>query len=127
MKSTLLMLVVSVIFCSCSSQKVELVSANDFHQSYQDDEDAVLLDLRTTEEMANGALDGAVQLDFHQPSFNNDLLALDKSKTYYIYCRSGGRSGRTAKLMKENGFQKVYDLDGGISDWITEGLPVVTP
>jgi rhodanese-related sulfurtransferase len=48
----------------------------------------------------------------------------DKSKTYYIYCRSGRRSNSAAKYMKSKGF-KVYDMQGGINNWCGQGLKVV--
>ncbi|PIB35155.1 hypothetical protein BFP72_06965 [Reichenbachiella sp. 5M10] len=113
---------------SCSKPKVEVISTADFKNTYnQVSTETVLIDVRTEEEVATGVIEGAVNMNFHDPEFNTQLMALDKNKTYYLYCKSGGRSNRTAELMKENGFKEVYDLEGGITAWQAQGFPVVLP
>ncbi|MCV9386162.1 rhodanese-like domain-containing protein [Reichenbachiella ulvae] len=104
-----------------------MISAEELNEVIQNDENAIVLDLRTDEEIADGMLEGATQLNFHDPEFNDKLQALDKSKTYYVYCRSGGRSGKAAGIMKESGFKAVYDLEGGIASWKAKDLPLVVP
>jgi rhodanese-related sulfurtransferase len=42
-----------------------------------------------------------------------------------VYCRSGGRSASAADVLKEKGFTKVYNLDGGITSWQENGFEVV--
>lgn len=82
------------------------------------DENGVLLDVRTDEEVEEVTLDGAQHFDFYQgQDFLNHLQALDKSKNYYVYCRSGGRSGQTCLLMTQLGFENTYNLIGGMNDW----------
>jgi len=49
---------------------------------------------------------------------------LDKTKKYYVYCRSGGRSGQACNIMQQMGFGNTYNLIGGIMEW--EG-PIVMP
>jgi rhodanese-related sulfurtransferase len=56
-------------------------------------------------------------------SFRSALSELDKDRTYLTYCPSG--CGSDAKEMKSLGFVKVYYMQGGINQWIAEGLPVV--
>lgn len=56
-------------------------------------------------------------------SFRSALSELDKNRTYLTYCPSG--CGSDAKEMKSLGFAKVYNMQGGINQWIAEGLPVV--
>ena len=56
-------------------------------------------------------------IDFRSPTFDKDIENLDKSKPVLLYCKSGGRSAECAKKLKDAGFEKVYDLDGGISKW----------
>ena len=58
-------------------------------------------------------------------TFKEDLDKLDKDKAYFIYCRSGNRSGRAMPIMKELGFKEVYNLSVGIQEWIAEGLPII--
>ena len=73
----------------------------------------VVLDVRTPEETALGQLPGAVSLDFKSADFKEKLSELPKDKPYFVYCRTGNRSGKAIELMKTMGFQKVYHLEGG--------------
>ncbi|TAE59522.1 MAG: rhodanese-like domain-containing protein, partial [Bacteroidetes bacterium] len=52
---------------------------------------------------------------------------LDKSQPVFVYCAVGGRSGRSAQTLQQLGFTQVYDLEGGITRWQQEGLPVEKP
>lgn len=83
----------------------------------QQDPDAVLLDIRTPGEYSEGRIKGARNIDFYASSFETELNALDKTKTYLIYCRSGNRTGQALFLMKKLGFLKVINLENGIVDW----------
>jgi rhodanese-related sulfurtransferase len=88
------------------------------------DPDVVLLDVRTPAEFAEGHLAGAVNLDLNGPGFADAVAALDKDKSYFVYCHTGNRSATAAQLMHDAGLSKVYDIQGGISAWSQEGLPV---
>lgn len=82
------------------------------------EDNVVLVDVRTPEEVAEGYITGATTfIDFYSDDFQNEIKKLDKSKTYVMYCRSGGRSGKAAQLMVDNGFKTVYNLNGGISNY----------
>lgn len=82
------------------------------------DEKGVLLDVRTDEEVEEQTIEGALHFDFYQgQAFLSQLEALDKSKNYYVYCRSGGRSGQTCMLMQQLGFENTFNLIGGMSEW----------
>ena len=88
------------------------------------DTTSILLDVRTQKEYAEGHLAGSQQLDYLNPeAFNAGISKLDKSRTYYIYCRSGKRSHGACQKMKKQGF-KVYDMEGGILNWTKLGMPV---
>ncbi len=54
-------------------------------------------------------------MNFHDDAFSSQLETLDKSKPVYVYCKGGGRSGKTAKMLHEMGFSEVYNLLGGIT------------
>ncbi|NIK73963.1 rhodanese-related sulfurtransferase [Thermonema lapsum] len=84
----------------------------------------VVLDVRTPEEYTEGHLPNAQLLNFYDERFRQKLEQLDKNQTYYVYCRSGGRSSRAVALMRELGFKKVYNLKGGIMDWQASQLPI---
>lgn len=80
-------------------------------------ENTVLLDVRTPAETAKGVIVGAIEMDYRAPGFAEKISELDPSKTYLVYCASGGRSGNTCGKLNELGFDKVYNLKGGYSAW----------
>ena len=90
----------------------------------QDDPEFVLLDIRTPAEVEAGHLPGAVNLDFRSPTFENDLGRLDREPIYLIYCRTANRSGQAFEVMRKMGFAKVYDMQGGITQWGRRGYPI---
>ena len=73
----------------------------------------VVLDVRTPEEVAEGAIPGSINYNFNGPDFQQQLASLDKNKPYIVYCRSGKRSGKTIEMMKAMGFKKLYELNAG--------------
>ena len=87
--------------------------------------DVQLVDVRTAEEVANGRIEGSVNMDFKGSDFSSLLETLDKDKLVLLYCASGARSGRALELMKDSGFKEVYNLDGGLKAWQAAGMPVV--
>lgn len=100
-----------------------LLSPEDFQTRLEAGE-GVLLDVRTPDEYKAGHLPTSENLDYFGKQFEQELEKLDKEKTYFIYCRSGKRSGKTAAMMKKIGLQKVYDMKGGFLAWQAAGLPV---
>ncbi|MEA1963508.1 MAG: rhodanese-like domain-containing protein [Candidatus Aerophobetes bacterium] len=82
-----------------------------------------IIDVRTPEEYANGHIENAINLNYYSKTFRDELDKLDRSKTYFIYCRSGIRSKKALNIMKELGFTKVYNMLGGITQWEAKGLP----
>jgi rhodanese-related sulfurtransferase len=85
----------------------------------------IVLDVRTPEEFAEGHLERALNINFYDENFKQQLAQLDKKKKILIYCRSGNRSGKAMAMLQELGFQKVIDLAGGITQWKTEGKKVL--
>ena len=79
--------------------------------------DIVLLDVRTPDEIAKGFIPGALTIDYRADGFADKLATLDKSKTYIVYCQSGGRSAQAADLMTKQGFGTVYNMLGGYGAW----------
>ena len=76
-----------------------------------------LIDIRTPEEFREGSIDGALNMDFYNDDFTSQLKSLDKTRPIFIYCKSGGRSGKTYKMLKDMGIEKVYDLKVGYDGW----------
>jgi len=92
-------------------------------QNNQNNPDFVIIDVRTAEEVADGHIENAVNIDYYSETFRDALDNLDKNKTYLIYCRTGGRSGNTLNIMAELNFREVYNILEGIVSWKAEGLP----
>lgn len=107
---------------TCGSSQAaysKLVSPTDF-KSYMNRFPAEqVVDVRTKKEIkANGMIDGAMNIDFNASYFKEEILKLDKNTAIMVYCRSGNRSGKAAKLLKDWGFKKIYDMDGGYNAYL---------
>ncbi len=89
-----------------------------FENAYKEDPDAILLDVRTPEEVAEGRLEGAIALDFLASDFEHQAMKLDPQKSYYVYCRSGKRSEQACLLLSRKGFEQVTNLQGGYLAWL---------
>lgn len=86
------------------------------------EEPGVIIDVRTPQEYAEGHLQKTDHnLNVMSNDFEQKLASLDKNQTYYLYCRSGNRSGRAAGIMKQNGFQNVFNI-GAYKDLVNAGL-----
>ena len=107
-----------------STEVIVTVDAKSF-KDLMVSEPGTLLDVRTPEEWAEGTLKGATKINYKGDTFEQDIETLDKNVPVYVYCRSGGRSAGAADVLKEKGFKKVYNLDGGITSWQENGFEVV--
>ena len=87
-----------------SDTGVVTLSPRDFKSTLASNPDAVLVDVRTPDEFSEGIIEGAINIDFKDPSFSEKINALDKSKPYFVYCLSGKRSGDAAKQMDSSWF-----------------------
>jgi rhodanese-related sulfurtransferase len=87
---------------------------------------AAVIDVRTPAETSEGYLDGAKLFDVQDAAFMSNLETLDKSADYYVYCRSGNRSGQAIATMKANGFTGELRNGGALANAAAEtGLAVV--
>ncbi len=76
-----------------------------------------LVDVRTPSEFGEGKIEGAQNIDVKNAEFKNMAAKLDPKKPVAVYCRSGMRSANAANILKEMGFKKIYNLDGGYLAW----------
>lgn len=82
------------------------------------DDNAVILDVRTPDEVSEGIIPTAINFDIYKgQGFIYEVDALDKSKNYYVYCKAGGRSEQACKIMQQLGFENTYNLVGGMMQW----------
>ena len=94
------------------------LSQQEWKEQLANDADAVILDVRAPHEYEEGYIPNAINIDIYLgQGFIDELEKLDKTKNYYVYCKSGGRSTQACLIMKQLGFTNMYNLQGGFSEW----------
>ncbi len=97
------------------------ISPKDLNQIFnQKLSENIILDVRTKEECYESKIPGSFNIDYYSENFKDNLDKLNKNLNYYIYCRSGNRSGKTVIILREKGFKNVFNLEGGILAWKKE-------
>lgn len=91
------------------------ITSEQAKEKMDENEDIVILDVRTTEEYLAGHIEGALLIPDYELEDKAEEL-LDPSSTILIYCRSGNRSSKAAKALSQLGYKNIYDF-GGIIDW----------
>ena len=122
-----------VVLSTCNNSQaqqavsvIENVDAKTFKELV-DAGKGIILDVRTPEEVSEGFINNASTINLYDDDFNAKINLIQKDKQIYVYCKSGGRSSEAAELLKKNGFSKIYNLNGGISEWENKGFPIVKP
>lgn len=128
--SILLFTAILFFFTSCingqtNGEKTNL-SATEFSDKIKELPNAPLLDVRTPEEFSKGHLVNALNYNWNGDDFDKQISTLDKKQPVFVYCLSGGRSSSAASKLRRDGFEKVYELDGGIMKWRGANLPETT-
>ena len=129
MNSTLKYILVVAFFTifSCS-----LINSESINQMNSDEliefielNDAVLVDVRTEDEYNSGYIESSLNIDYFSNEFSVNADKLDKTIPIILYCRSGKRSSMSASKISKLGFKEIYNLKGGILEWIEEGNMIV--
>ncbi len=112
-----------VVSCAQPKSDNTTISAQSFQAAIQ--QSAVqILDVRTVGEFQGGHIKNALQANWNDSKeFESRTQHLDKNATIYVYCQAGGRSAAAQAYLTEKGF-KVVNLEGGMSNWKMNGLPV---
>lgn len=99
------------------------LSQNEWTKQLNEAADSVIIDVRTADEVAEGMIPEALHIDiFKGQGFIDEINALDTSKSYFVYCKSGGRSGQACAVMSQLGFKHTYNLVGGFMEWQGETI-----
>ena len=115
-----------LLFYSCQIfESNEINEISDIQFTEIQDTDYILVDVRTAEEYESGHIQDAVNFDFYSESFQNNILTLDKSSSIILYCRTQNRSTKTANDLKENGYEEITVIEGGITSWVKNGNDLV--
>lgn len=96
------------------------VTAAEFKKKLKEAKEPILIDVRAPEEKVEGDIEGSVLMNMMEADFPMKIEKLDKSKEYFLFCRSGGRSASACEYMNNLGFQTCYNLEGGIRAWNNE-------
>ena len=114
----LALLFMSVVSCTSSAQSGFKNAPIAELTQLKNEKKAIVIDVRTPAEWQQGVIAGAdLFIDYNGANFKQQIAKLDKSKTYIIYCRSGGRSAGASQAMTDAGFKNVINMQGGIMSW----------
>ncbi len=100
-----------------STDQIEILGPSEFKSGISQ-KNVQLIDVRTPMEFMTGHIENAINLDISQHKlFVEKSKALDKDRPVYMYCRSGVRSQKAARMLIDMGFSLIYDLKGGYINW----------
>jgi len=122
--TTLLLLLIFTIVACTKSNDPKKLAPEEFDTKLSALNNEQLVDVRTPLEYNSGHLAKAININSQDEDFNEQLSKLDKTKPTFVYCAAGvegGRSNTAAKMLKELGFEEIYELKGGITNWNNAG------
>jgi thioredoxin len=109
---------------SCKAQNTSLDAAA-FEKAISSKDSIQILDVRTPGEYTGGHIKNALLADWNnKEEFERRIVFIDKTKPVYVYCLAGGRSAAAAKKLRADGYEKVYELNGGINAWKAASKPL---
>ena len=115
----------AIMLAALPARAAEEVTAQQAYQLLQSNPDIVVLDIRTGREFRSGHIEGAININYFDRNFRDQIAELDGSKTYIMHCAAGGRSDASIRILRNAGLTNVYHMGGGTSEWRREGLPLV--
>lgn len=114
-------ILIFILFLACQTNKAQTIQIVDkaVIKTQVIGKKVQLIDVRSPEEYAAGNIDNAVNYNIaNEDTFLIQIQKLNKNQPVYLYCKAGVRSNKATKLLKEEGFTKIFDYAGGYSDWI---------
>lgn len=105
--------------------EIKVITPQEMH-AFLELGDVQFVDVRTPQEHDTAFIPKSRNINFFSPTFLEDIQNLDKNKPVLLYCKSGNRSAKSAQKMLEDGFVKIYELEGGILKWKQEGFETDT-
>lgn len=120
LKLTLLVIITALaISCDTKSQSqsdaIKVLTPTEFKEKAANQ---TIIDIRTPQEFSQGHIDGAININYYDNNFIDQIAKYDKNQPIFIYCRSGNRTSSAAKKIADFGFTEIYDLEGGILYWL---------
>ena len=115
MKKFKISLLLSLLF-GCANHSYKQMEMNEGVEAFNNDSNAILLDVRRADEFASGHIPGAIHYANEDIDENISKVLSDKNQTIYVYCRSGRRSKEASQKLVDLGYKNVIEI-GGISDY----------
>lgn len=115
-----IVLIATVISCFPNEKENFVLTPTDFQTKLNQTPDAYLLDVRTSEEIETGIIAGAANIIYDE-NFSQKISEVPP-QPIFVYCASGKRSAKAAKILREKGYAPVYELEGGLNAWKEKGL-----
>ncbi|HEY9169611.1 MAG TPA: rhodanese-like domain-containing protein [Lutibacter sp.] len=120
LKLTLLVIITALaISCDTKSQSqsdaIKVLTPTEFKEKAANQ---TIIDIRTPQEFSQGHIDGAININYYDNNFIDQIAKYDKNQPIFIYCRSGNRTSSASKKIADFGFTEIYDLEGGILYWL---------
>ncbi|MDW3094665.1 MAG: rhodanese-like domain-containing protein [Gammaproteobacteria bacterium] len=126
-----LLFATAIVLSACSSEPSVTISTGiNVHKANEiivENKDVIVLDVRTPKEFVKGHISGAININIHDPTFSQQVAALDREKLYIIHCAvnpRGGRGDKSIHIMNQLGFSNLLSLDGGLNAWKRANLPI---
>lgn len=99
-----------------NSKAIAKMNSSEF-KTLTEGKNVQLIDVRTPHEFNSGHLPKAKNIDFFSGKSSSEFAKLNQDLPVYVYCKSGIRSGQTARKLAKMGFKEIYDLQGGILNY----------
>ena len=126
-KLIFILALISLICVGCKNETateiITVISPQEVYDAVYNSEKVQLIDVRTQDEFSEGHISSSQNVCVTDDDFKEKAAKLNKDQPVYVYCKSGGRSARAAKILKDMGFKEIYDMQGGITNWESKGLP----
>lgn len=131
MKTTvklMLFVLVTVLGIGCNtksqsqSEAIKVLTPTEFKEKSANQ---TIIDIRTPQEFNQGHIEGAININYYDRNFMDQIAKYDKNQPIFIYCRSGNRTSPASRKMADFGFTQINDLEGGILYWLKNNNEIV--
>lgn len=141
MKNLIIIMLASILSISCNNAQdtsdsassvnnetadkaiAKTIAVEVFKNKVEAPDKALILDVRTPSEFANGHLKNAENINWLDKNFNALVEKYPKDQRILVYCQSGGRSSAAMNRLQQLGYKEVYNMQGGYSTWHSKGFP----
>ena len=103
---------------------IKSMNVSELKSKIDNNENIVLVDCREQDEWNSGYIKSAILIALSEFAPKHGEILTDKSKTVVVQCRSGRRSLTACQLLLAEGFEDIYNLDGGILEWTSNGFAI---